>query len=170
MVSLNFKSLRLSNLARKEVTVGEMVNLMQVNTQSFVELTAYLNMIWSAPFQIIVCIAMLWQYLGVAALAGLGTMILFIPINAWLSNKSKVLQTQKLKFQDSRIKLLNEILNGIKVLKLYGWETSFQNIVNKIREKELLVLFKLSIYNVLINFCMGAASFLVSYILASPYY
>ncbi len=104
---------------------------------------------------------MLWQYLGVASLAGLATMVTFIPINAWLSNKSKVLQAQKLKFQDSRIKLLNEILNGIKVLKLYGWEPSFQNIVNKIREKELVVFFKLNVYQVLINFCMGLASFLV---------
>jgi hypothetical protein len=109
------KSLKLSTQARKEATVGEMVNIMQVNTNSFVELTTYINMLWSAPFQIILCIVLLWQYLGVASLAGLVTMILFIPFNAFLSNKAKVLQAEKLKFQDSRIKLINEILNGIKV-------------------------------------------------------
>jgi ABC-type bacteriocin/lantibiotic exporter with double-glycine peptidase domain len=144
--------------------MGEMINIMQVNTQSFVELTTYLNMIWSAPFQIIVCSILLWRYLGVASLAGLATLILFIPVNAWLSNKSKVLQAKKLKFQDSRMKLLNEIFNGIKVLKLYGWEPSFQNIINKIRENELGVFFKLNIYQVLINFCIGIASFLVRFI------
>lgn len=105
----------MSTKARKQATVGEMVNLMQVNTQSFIELMTYINMIWSAPLQIIICVAILWQYLGVASLAGLVTMVIFIPINAYLSNKSKILQTYKLKYQDSRIKLTNEILNGIKV-------------------------------------------------------
>jgi ABC-type multidrug transport system fused ATPase/permease subunit len=151
-----------------------MVNLMQVNTQSFVELTAYVNMVWSAPFQIIVCLIMLWSYLGAASLAGLATMILFIPLSAFLSNKAKILQTSKLKFQDSRIKLINEILNGIKVLKLYGWEESFKYLVEKIRENELGVLLKQGVYNTIISFSWGAASFLVAtasfmtYILMDP--
>ena len=161
-----------------------MVNLMQVNTQSFVELTTYLNMLWSAPLQIIICIVMLWSYLGVASLAGLGIVLLIIPLNAFLSNKQKVLQTQKLKYQDQRIKLTNEILNGIKVmlnrffditrygswlffflnlkvLKFYGWEISFQNIVNKIRENELAVLLKMGVYQTVITFIFGAAFFMV---------
>lgn len=117
---LYYQSLRLTTASRKGATTGEIVNLMQVNTQTFVDLTPYLNMLWSAPLQIIVSIALLWRYLGVASLAGLATMIIFIPINIFLSNKSKMLQIQKLKYQDSRIKLTNEILNGIKVLKLYG--------------------------------------------------
>ena len=156
------KSLTLSSQSRKETTVGEMVNIMQVNTQSFVELLTYINMIWSAPLQIIICIVLLWKYLGPASLAGLATMILFIPLNAFLSNKAKILQTKKLKFQDSRIKLISEILNGIKVLKLYGWELSFQKIVSKIREDELIILLKTSIYNVVINFSWGIASFLIA--------
>lgn len=110
----------MTTASRKGATTGEIVNLMQVNTQTFVDLTTYLNMLWSAPLQIIISVAMLWRYLGVASLAGLATMILFIPINIYLSNKSKMLQISKLKYQDSRIKLTNEILNGIKVLKLYG--------------------------------------------------
>ena len=42
-------------------------------------------------------------------------MVLFIPVNIYLSTKSKELQRQKLKQQDSRIKITNEILNGVKV-------------------------------------------------------
>nr|QUF59450.1 ATP-binding cassette transporter Abcc1-6 [Brachionus angularis] len=156
------KSLKLSSQSRKQATVGEMVNLMQVNTQSFVELTAYVNMIWSGPLQIIICIIMLWQYLGVSSLAGVATIILFIPLNGWLSNKSKVLQTNKLKAQDARIKLTNEILNGIKVLKLYGWEVSFKNILEKIREGELGILLKFGIYNTFITLSFGAASFMIA--------
>lgn len=146
------KSLRLSTQSRKESTIGEMVNLIQVNTQTFVDLTAYINMLWSAPLQIILSVIILWSYLGPASLAGVLLMVLFIPLNIYLSNKSKVLQRLKLKQQDSRIKLTNEILNGIKVLKLYGWELSFRNILNKIREAELVTLYKYGWYSTLISF------------------
>lgn len=92
-----------------------MVNLIQVNTQTFVELTAYINMLWSAPLQIVLSVSILWSYLGPSSLAGVFLMVLFIPWNIYLTKKSKELQRLKLKQQDSRIKITNEILNGIKV-------------------------------------------------------
>lgn len=42
--------------------------------------------------------------------------------------------------KDSRIKQMNEILNGIKVLKLYGWEASFRGRVGDVRAQELRTL------------------------------
>jgi 3-isopropylmalate dehydratase small subunit len=64
-----------------------------------------------------------------------------------------------MEFKDSRVKLINEILNGIKVgvannhsdismtnsfnvqvLKLYAWERSFKDQVNEIRNKEIDLL------------------------------
>ena len=40
----------------------------------------------------------------------------------------------------------------MKVLKFYGWEISFNNIVNKIRETELQVLSKFNVYSTFISF------------------
>ncbi len=141
------KSLRLSTTARRMATVGEMTNLIAVNAQSFAELTTYLNIIWSAPFQILICIIGLWRYLGVACLFGVGTMVVFTPLNLTIANKSKKLQLTKLKYTDTRIKMMNEIFAGIKVIKLYGWELSFQKIVNKIRTDELYYLKKMGYLN-----------------------
>ncbi len=39
--------------------------------------------------------------------------------------------------KDQRIKMMNEILNGIRVLKLYAWEMAFIRCITPIREKEL---------------------------------
>ena len=50
---------------------------------------------------------------------------------------------------------------NLKVLKFYGWEISFQNIVNKIRENELSVLLKMGVYQTVITFIFGAAFFMV---------
>lgn len=54
----------MSNSARKESTVGEIVNLMAVDAQRFMDLTTYLNMLWSAPLQIGLAIYFLYDILG----------------------------------------------------------------------------------------------------------
>jgi hypothetical protein len=45
-------------------------------------------------------------------------------------------------YKDERSKLCNEILNGIKVIKLYAWEEPMMEAVEGIRAKELDCLFK----------------------------
>ena len=39
--------------------------------------------------------------------------------------------------KDTRIKLMNELLNGMKVLKLYAWEEAFEQEILKIRNSEV---------------------------------
>lgn len=68
--SIYKKALRLSNAARKESTVGEIVNLMAVDAQRFMDLTTYINMLWSAPLQIGLALFFLWDLLGPSVLAG----------------------------------------------------------------------------------------------------
>jgi len=88
---------------------------MAVDAHRFIDLIAYLNMIWSAPIQISLAVYFLWQLLGPSVLAGLFVMILLIPINAAVANKSMKLQVKQMANKDERVKLMNEILSGIKV-------------------------------------------------------
>ncbi|XP_048248325.1 multidrug resistance-associated protein 1-like isoform X3 [Haliotis rufescens] len=156
------KTLKLSNSARKTSTVGEITNLMSVDAQRFMDLTTYFHMIWSAPFQISVSLYFLWQTLGPSIMAGVGVMVLLIPVNAVIANKTKNLQVQQMALKDKRIKLMNEVLNGIKVLKLYAWEPSFQKKILDIRNKELDVLKKSSYLQALSSFTWTTAPFMVS--------
>ncbi|XP_059046550.1 multidrug resistance-associated protein 1 isoform X2 [Achroia grisella] len=156
------KSLRMSNAARKESTVGEIVNLMAVDAQRFIELTAYLNMIWSAPLQIALALYFLWGILGPSVLAGLAVMIILIPVNGLIANRVKTLQIRQMKYKDERVKLMNEVLNGIKVLKMYAWEPSFEDQVLKIRNKEMNVLKQTAYLNSATSFIWSCAPFLVS--------
>lgn len=76
------KSLRISSSAKKDTTVGEIVNLMAVDAQRFFELISYLHVLWSGPVVIGVAIWMLWEYLGVAVVAGLVVMVSLLPLIA----------------------------------------------------------------------------------------
>uniref|UniRef100_A0A1B0DM26 ABC-type glutathione-S-conjugate transporter n=1 Tax=Phlebotomus papatasi TaxID=29031 RepID=A0A1B0DM26_PHLPP len=156
------KALVMSNNARKESTVGEIVNLMAVDAQRFMDLTAYINMIWSAPLQIGLALYFLWDILGPSVLAGLAVMIILIPVNSVIANKVKTLQIRQMKNKDERVKLMNEVLSGIKVLKLYAWEPSFEEQVLRIREKEVQVLKEQAYLNAGTSFIWSCAPFLTS--------
>lgn len=55
------QALVISSAARRTSTVGEIVNLMSVDAQRFMDLITYINMIWSAPLQVVLALYFLWQ-------------------------------------------------------------------------------------------------------------
>uniref|UniRef100_A0A8B9P1J9 Multidrug resistance-associated protein 1 n=1 Tax=Apteryx owenii TaxID=8824 RepID=A0A8B9P1J9_APTOW len=156
------KALVITNSARRTSTVGEIVNLMSVDAQRFMDLVTYINMIWSAPLQVILALYLLWQNLGPSVLAGVAVMILLVPVNAVMAMKTKTYQVAQMKSKDNRIKLMNEILNGIKVLKLYAWELAFREKVLEIRQEELKVLKKSAYLAAMATFTWVCAPFLVA--------
>ncbi|XP_059009907.1 multidrug resistance-associated protein 1 [Mustela lutreola] len=156
------KALVITNSARKSSTVGEIVNLMSVDAQRFMDLATYINMVWSAPLQVILALYLLWLNLGPSVLAGVAVMILMVPVNAVMAMKTKTYQVAHMKSKDSRIKLMNEILNGIKVLKLYAWELAFKDQVLAIRQEELKVLKKSAYLAAVGTFTWVCTPFLVA--------
>ena len=87
---------------------------MAVNAQMLADLTTYLNVIWSSPLQILIAVIMLYGQLGISAVIGVSIAFIIIPINIKISNRIKKVQLSKQKQQDSRIKMMNEIISGIK--------------------------------------------------------
>ncbi|XP_035171280.1 multidrug resistance-associated protein 1-like isoform X1 [Oxyura jamaicensis] len=134
------KALTLANSSCRNYTTGEIVNLMSADAQQLMELTVNINLLWSAPFQIIMAVVFLWKELGPSALAGVAVLLLVIPINALTAAKVKSLKKSQMRYSDQRVKLLSEMLHGIKILKLYAWEPSYQRKVMNIREREVDVL------------------------------
>uniref|UniRef100_A0A8C9FD37 MRP2 protein n=1 Tax=Pavo cristatus TaxID=9049 RepID=A0A8C9FD37_PAVCR len=156
------KALTMSSATRKESTVGETVNLMSADAQRFMEMANFVHQLWSSPLQIIVSIIFLWGELGPSVLAGLAVMVLLIPINGFLVNKSKDVQVRNMKNKDERMKIMSEVLNGIKILKLFAWEPSFEKRINEIRACELKDLLKFSYLQSVSIFVFSCAPFLVS--------
>jgi ATP-binding cassette subfamily C (CFTR/MRP) protein 1 len=95
--------------------VGEIVNLMSVDVQRGTEFAQFANLLWSAPLQIGLALYFLWGILGPSALAGLVVMITILPMNALIASKIRKLQVVQMQKKDERVKMMNEILSGIKV-------------------------------------------------------
>lgn len=67
---------------------------MLADAQQVRELTVNLTLLWSAPFQILMTLVFLWQELGPAVLAGVGVLLLVVPLNALVAAKVKQLQVR----------------------------------------------------------------------------
>ncbi|XP_004749563.1 ATP-binding cassette sub-family C member 2 isoform X1 [Mustela putorius furo] len=169
MASIYKKALTLSNQARKQYTVGETVNLMSVDAQKLMDVTSYLHLLWSNVLQITLSIYFLWTELGPSVLAGVGVMILLIPVNGILASKSRAIQVKNMKNKDKRLKIMNEILSGMKILKYFAWETSFKNQVHGLRKKELKNLLTFGQMQSMMMFLLYLTPVLVSVITFSVY-
>ncbi|KAI6887500.1 ATP-binding cassette glutathione S-conjugate transporter [Hortaea werneckii] len=161
--SIYQKSMRLSSEGRAAKSTGDIVNYMAVDTQRLQDLAQYGQMLWSAPFQITLCLVSLYQLVGISMLAGLGAMLAMIPINGFIARISKTLQKRQMKNKDARTRLMTEILNNMKSIKLYAWTTAFMNKLNFIRnDQELHTLRKIGAVTAIANFTWSTTPFFVS--------
>ena len=155
------KSLRISAASKKESSMGEVVNLMSVDVQRFMDLLPYVNILWSAILQIGLGTFFIYQELGWPAFVGVAILFLSILLNGVLATLFRKLALKQMKFKDARIKLMNEILGGMKVLKLYAWEPSFIDQVLGIRNNEVKVMKTTAYYKAIIFFFFTIAPFMV---------
>jgi len=133
------KSLAISAASLSKKTLGEITNLMSVDSSRLQDLTPYLHALWYSLFQIVVAMFLLWQQVGVSCFSGFFFIVVTIPITRRMSMHMKSLQKSLSNLRDERIKLTNEVLNGMKVIKLQAWEAELQHRVQDVRERELAV-------------------------------
>ncbi|XP_032473157.1 canalicular multispecific organic anion transporter 2 isoform X5 [Phocoena sinus] len=100
--------------------------------------------------------------LGPSVLAGVALMVLLIPLNGAVAVKMRAFQVEQMKLKDSRVKLMSEILGGIKVLKLYAWEPSFLKQVEDIRQEELRLMRQAAYLHATSTFIWICTPFLVT--------
>lgn len=157
------KALRLSSEGRSAKTTGDIVNHMAVDQQRLSDLTQFGLQLFSAPFQITLCMLSLYQLVGPSMFAGIGVMILMVPLNGAIARIMKTLQVTQMRNKDARTRLMTEILNSMKSIKLYAWNTAFMNKLNHIRnDLELNTLRKIGATQSIANFTWQSTPFLVS--------
>uniref|UniRef100_A0A7N8YNN6 ATP-binding cassette, sub-family C (CFTR/MRP), member 10 n=1 Tax=Mastacembelus armatus TaxID=205130 RepID=A0A7N8YNN6_9TELE len=131
------KALQVSSSSLAGFTLGEVVNLMSTDTDRVVNFFNSFHELWSLPFQFSITLYLLYVQVGVAFLGGLCVALLLVPLNKFLA--SRILSNNKhmLRHKDSRVKVMTEILFGIRVIKFYNWEPHFTQKVTNYRNQEL---------------------------------
>ncbi|GFS09919.1 multidrug resistance-associated protein 1 [Elysia marginata] len=150
------KALTVDNMSKSESTVGQVVNLMSVDAEHIENVMNYGWALWSSTLQI--CLSLYLLYTTV------GFLLLLIPANGVATTILGNYETQIMEYKDLRMKILNEMLSGIKIVKLFAWEKSFEQRILAVRELELKKLLYSGYVMTVINFSWTGAPFLTSMI------
>ncbi|KAK3698830.1 hypothetical protein QZH41_016034 [Actinostola sp. cb2023] len=157
------KVLRLSNSAIAKATTGFIVNLISTDTQKFDWASYFLHYIILGPIEAIIVLYLLWREVGVASFVGMGILLLLVPMQMKMGAILMNLRRRAAQWVDQRVKIMNEIISGISVIKMYTWELPFADRLEYIRRNELKWFLKLaSIRGVFMAFFFSSAA-LVSY-------
>ncbi|KAJ4344427.1 ATP-binding cassette transporter yor1 [Didymosphaeria variabile] len=116
---------------------GRIINLMSTDTYRVDQASGFFHMIWCSPIAILITVALLLINLTYSALPGIGLLIVTMPL---LGRAVRSLFRRRMainKITDQRISLTQEILQAVRFVKYFGWETSFLERVDAIRTKEI---------------------------------
>eukprot|EP00064_Thunnus_orientalis_P011298 superscaffoldBa00001619_g11328 len=142
------KILRLStsNMSMGEMTLGQINNLVAIETNQLMWFLFLCPNLWAMPVQIVMGVILLYYLLGSSALVGASVIVLLAPVQYLIATKLADTQKSTLEHSTDRLKKTTEILKGIKLLKLYAWENIFCDSVEETRGKELTSLKTFAFY------------------------
>lgn len=127
---------------------GKIVNLMSVDTYRIDQASGMFHLLWASPVAILITLVVLLVNLSYSALAGFALLVIGIPL---LTKAIKTLFVRRRainKITDQRVSLTQEVLQSVRFVKYFGWETSFLERIRQIRKKEVRsIQFLLAIRN-----------------------
>ena len=116
---------------------GRIVNLMSTDTYRIYEGSGMFHMIWTSPFSANITLIVLLVNLTYSALAGFALLVIGMPL---LTRAIRMLLLRRRaisKITDQRVSLTSEVLQSVRFVKFFGWESSFLERINQIRRREV---------------------------------
>lgn len=116
---------------------GRIVNIMSTDTYRIDQASGMFHMVWTSPVGIIVTLVLLLVNITYSALAGFALLIIGLPV---LTKAIKTLFVRRRainKITDQRVSLTQEILQSVRFVKYFGWESSFMERLGTIRKREV---------------------------------
>ncbi|XP_073894083.1 ATP-binding cassette sub-family C member 10 isoform X27 [Macaca fascicularis] len=116
---------------------GEALNLLGTDSERLLNFAGSFHEAWGLPLQLAITLYMLYQQVGVAFVGGLILALLLVPVNKVIATRIMASNQEMLRHKDARVKLVTELLSGIRVIKLCGWEQALGARVEACRAREL---------------------------------
>lgn len=116
---------------------GRITNLMSVDTYRIDQASALFHMMWAGPVSIIITLVVLLINLTYSALAGFALLVVGLPLLTHAIRGLLVRRKKINKVTDQRVSLTQEILQSVRFVKFFGWESSFLERLGEIRGREI---------------------------------
>ncbi|XP_073824771.1 CF transmembrane conductance regulator [Musca autumnalis] len=132
------KTISLSMKSAGQTPAGYLINLLSNDVNRLDYGFIFVHWIWILPLQSVLICYLIWTKIGVAAVVGVvGLLLKTIPVQTGLSKLASKLRMKIAERTDARVGIMNELVQGIQVIKMYAWEKPFQNVVKEARRREV---------------------------------
>ncbi|KAJ8918369.1 hypothetical protein NQ315_008063 [Exocentrus adspersus] len=138
------KALRLSKTALGDTASGKIVNLLSNDVSRFDIVSIFVHHMWVAPTSALIVMYFLYAEAGYAGALGMLPVFLVVPLQSYTGKLSAIYRKQTALKTDERVRLMDEIISGVQVIKMYAWEKPFEKIIQLARRAELKVVIKSS--------------------------
>ena len=116
---------------------GRVVNLMSTDTYRIDVASGMFHIVWTSPVAILITLVVLLVNLSYSALAGFALLVIGIPVLTRAIQSLFVRRRAINKITDQRVSLTQEILQAVRFVKYFGWESSFLERIGDIRKREI---------------------------------
>ncbi|XP_006736736.1 multidrug resistance-associated protein 7 isoform X1 [Leptonychotes weddellii] len=134
---LNILYRKALQLGPRRPPAGEALNLLGTDSERLLNFAGSFHEAWGLPLQLAITLYLLHQQVGVAFVGGLILALLLVPVNKVIATRIMASNQEMLQHKDARVKLITELLSGIRVIKFFGWEQALGARVEACRAREL---------------------------------
>ncbi|RKO90517.1 P-loop containing nucleoside triphosphate hydrolase protein, partial [Blyttiomyces helicus] len=153
-----------------DASLGKIVTLMSTDVERLREYVAYSHrVVLETPLSVILSLGGLFAIVGWAAFAGLAIIILCIPAGAFIGKFMGSLQEALMATTDKRVNAVNEMLQGIRIIKYFAWEPQFVKRIDTARSAEIANWYRLSKCYIYYNFLTSGSSLIVAFVTFAAY-
>ncbi|CAG9859549.1 unnamed protein product [Phyllotreta striolata] len=138
------KAVKLSKTALGDTASGKIVNLLSNDVSRFDLVSFLLNQMWAGPCAGLIVMVLLYRDAGYAGIIGIFAVFAIVLLQAYTGKLSAKYRKQTAMKTDERVRLMDEIISGIQVIKMYAWEIPFQKIIRFARKAEIKIITKSS--------------------------
>jgi ATP-binding cassette subfamily C (CFTR/MRP) protein 4 len=144
------KSLKLVAVGgSKTSSAGEMSNLASNDVDRFLYASLFINYLFWAPLEALAVLFVGISRLGPAFAAGYVVLFTFVPMQFFIGNRFAKFRSRIAVITDRRVSLVSQAIQGVRVMKMSGWELEFAERVDDLRQEEVNTIQTASRYRAL---------------------
>eukprot|EP00435_Cladocopium_sp_Y103_P072026 s185_g39.t1 len=107
------------------------------SSRKFLEALPFLHKLWASPLQVLLASIILLALVDVSALFGIAVLVLVVPLSRHFAKLLGRFRSKHLIFQDQRVRMCVELLEGIRCIKFFAWEKPYLQRVFEKRAHEI---------------------------------
>lgn len=136
---------RALNMQGRDRSTGKLTNHVSTDISRIDFGAQWWLLTFTAPVEIIVCLVILLTRFGVSCLSGFALVVVVTPIQMYTMKYLFQLRAKSMQWTDRRARRTQEVLSGMRIVKLFSYESNFVKLISDLRKGELKYVFALAV-------------------------